>query len=322
MLRWKIALWLLWVLNVSEPGMISTSQAELPWGHRAESCFNYPGFLLSHCHCEAPGATLPCGAVSPCRGGDDNSDNGSTRSTDATQVPSEIWEAESNPVSLWFSLCLAVFALRCSLFFHVRKCSEPAAAWRERICIHTTMKWDLIGCHQLPMWHWDHSRNAAGTCGAENYCASTWLVHVLIRCQISCFPNNRWPLNSRLEMVQLLSFSDSAKSQLVNSLLPAVCSHRHWLHIYLNEAPQWLWKHMSWLVTPCQLISSVVWRITVLWWYWIIVVVCNIVQSLCGNITAATFPIHILNIKSSEWKYSEEQFHSRNINHKYLAVTV
>lgn len=80
--------------------MISASQADLPRGHRAESCFNYPGFLLSHCHCEAPGATLPRGAESPYRGGDDNSDNGSARSTDATRVPSEIWEAESIPLSL------------------------------------------------------------------------------------------------------------------------------------------------------------------------------------------------------------------------------
>lgn len=159
LLRWKIALWLLWVLNVSEPGMISTSRAELPWGHRAESCFNYPGFLLSHCHCEAPGATLPCSVESPCRVSDDNSDYGSTRSTDAMQVPSEIWEAESTPKSLWFSLCLSVFALCCSLFFHVKKYSwkGPTTAWKKRICIHTPMKWDLIACHQLPMWHWDHS---------------------------------------------------------------------------------------------------------------------------------------------------------------------
>lgn len=125
---------------------------------------------------------------------------------------------------------------------------------------------------------------------------------------------NRWPVNSRMEMVQLLSFSDSAKNQLVNLLLPAVCSHCHWLHVYLNEAPEWLWKHMSWLVTPCQMISSVVWRITVLWWYWTIGVVCYIVQSLCGNITAPAFPIHILNIKSSEWKkqWREVQYSKHN----------
>lgn len=118
LLRWKIALWLPWVLNVSKPGMISASQANLPWGHRAESCFNYPGFLLSHCHWEAPGATLPCGAESPCRGRDDNSDNGSTSSTDATRSPPEIWEAESTPLSL--SLPLLV----CSLLFSFLPMSE------------------------------------------------------------------------------------------------------------------------------------------------------------------------------------------------------
>lgn len=42
---------------------------------------------------------------------------------------------------------------------------------------------------------------------------------------------------------QHLCCCDSAKSQLVNSSLPAFRSHRHWLHVYLNEAPQWLWKH-------------------------------------------------------------------------------
>lgn len=36
---------------------------------------------------------------------------------------------------------------------------------------------------------------------------------------------------------------NAANSWLVNSSLPAVCSHWHWLHVYLNEAPQWLWKH-------------------------------------------------------------------------------
>ena len=122
--------------NVHKPGMISTSQTDLPWGHRAESCFNYPGFLLSHCQCEEPGATLLCNAESPCRGGDDNSDNGSACSTDPPWVPSEIWEAESIPLSPWFSLFLPLFALCCSFLF---PCQTVLMERTE----YVTMEWEL-----------------------------------------------------------------------------------------------------------------------------------------------------------------------------------
>lgn len=148
LLRRKIALWRLWFLNVSEPGMISTSQADLPWGHRAQSCFNYPGFLLSHCHCKAP---MPCWCAVlsphlpspplPCRGGDDNSDNFSSRSTDPTRVPSEICEAESIPLSLWSSLCLLLFALCYSFFFLCHKVfmAEKKATG----CMKELWEWEL-----------------------------------------------------------------------------------------------------------------------------------------------------------------------------------
>lgn len=92
--------------------MISTSQADLPWGHRAESCFNYPGFPLSHCHCEAPGATLPCIAESTYRGGYDNSDNGSACSKDA----SALWHMGSW-INLTVSLILSLLLLVCSPLF-------------------------------------------------------------------------------------------------------------------------------------------------------------------------------------------------------------
>lgn len=135
-LRWEIVLWLLRVVlnvNVSKPGMISTStsQADLPWGHRAERCFNYPWFLLSHCHREAPGATLPCGAESPRRGGDDNSDNGSARSTDATRVPSEI--------------CLSDFPSVCSLLCQRVFMKKAIACMKGRISMR--VKYSVTRSH-------------------------------------------------------------------------------------------------------------------------------------------------------------------------------
>lgn len=158
---------------------------------------------------------LPCGAESPYRGGDDNS--GSARSTDATWVPSEIWGAESIPLSLWFFFASSYLLSAVLTFSCVRECSWKKAEY-------VTMEWEVIGCHQFPTWHWDHSLNTTGTC--ENHTNSTWLLHALIRCPSGRFP----PKVVKPEHVilrQLRPLCDSANSQLMNSSLPAVCAHLH-----------------------------------------------------------------------------------------------
>lgn len=153
MWRWKIALVR---YDLHGPGR------QLSEGTEQESCFNYKVFLPSHVRCEAPGATLPCGAESPLSGGgDDNSDNGSARSTDATRVPSETWEAKSIPPSL------PLFAVHSSS--RVRACS-----WKTE---NVTMEWELMGCRQFPAWRWDHSLKAAGVWDETD---SVTLLHALV----------------------------------------------------------------------------------------------------------------------------------------------
>lgn len=82
---------------------------------------------------------------------------------------------------------------------------------------------------------------------------SVWILRALIRF-LRQFPLKIDAMNTRSEMgsgEQFLPACDSANSQLENSSLPAVCAHLHWLHVHLNEVPQWLWKHT--LMVGCTL---------------------------------------------------------------------
>lgn len=289
-------LWLPWVSNVS---VISTSNADLPWGHRAESCFNYPGFPLSHCHCGAPGATLPCGAESPYRGGDDNSDNGSTCWADARRVPyGKLNQSHCLSDSLVAFSCLLLAVLSSS---HVRAGSwiKPAAAWKTE---HGATERELLGCHRFPVCTGTIrlTLRVAYMRWGENHTFSTWLLH------FHAAPK-RIPQIESVILGQLFPSCDSANSQLVDSSLPAVHSHRHWLHVNLNEAPQWLWKHTAMVgytlstdqlccVKDHRLLMTLNHRccLSFLWWRFV-------------NITAATFPNRILSYKSPKCKYWEKQ---------------
>ncbi len=125
----------------------------------------------SCCHIVTVKHPVPrCHAVlsPPYRDSNDNSDNGSARWTDATQVPSEIWEAESILLSLWFSLCLFLFALCCSPFFPCQREFMTKGSSSIKKTEYVTVERELIGCQQFPAWYCDHSLHAAGTWDRAN----------------------------------------------------------------------------------------------------------------------------------------------------------
>lgn len=80
--------------------------------------------------------------------------------------------------SLFASSCLLSAVLSSSMSESVHEKSQPAA-WKTE---YVTMEWELIGCHQFPMWHWDFSLNAAGTWDSkkshQRYVTFTCFDHV------------------------------------------------------------------------------------------------------------------------------------------------